>query len=146
MWLTGGLSGSRFFLGEFMSCYFPINGWRSRESEASGKRRIVFVKSQGYEDQPVTVPCGKCVGCRLDRSRAWAVRMSHEASMHECNAFITLTYSDDHLPRDLSLNINHFQLFMKRFRMEISPLRVKFFHCGEYGDRTERPIIANIIA
>lgn len=85
------------------------------------------------------VPCGQCLGCRLERSRQWAVRCVHEASLYDRNSFLTLTYSEDNLPRDLSLNLSHFQLFMKRLRKSVAPKRVRFYHCGEYGEREQRP-------
>jgi hypothetical protein len=40
----------------------------------------------------------------------------HEASLHIFNSFITLTYDPEHLPEDGSLNVLHFQKFMKRLR------------------------------
>lgn len=83
------------------------------------------------------MPCGRCVGCRVDRSREWAVRCYHEAQLHGQNSFITLTYNDDHLPWDRSLSLRDWQLFMKRLRKEIG--QVRFFHCGEYGEKTNRP-------
>lgn len=61
----------------------------------------------------------------------------HEASLHEANCFVTLTYSDEHLPSDGSLRLRDFQLFCKRLRKRLGPFR--FFHCGEYGERLERP-------
>ncbi len=63
----------------------------------------------------------------------------HEASGHEANAFITLTYSDEFLPPGGSLVKADFQLFMKRLRKAIAPDRVRFFHCGEYGAELSRP-------
>jgi len=62
----------------------------------------------------------------------------HEASMHEFNSFITLTYDDDNVPNDYSLNYRHFQLFMKRVRRRFR-LRVRFYMCGEYGETYSRP-------
>lgn len=88
---------------------------------------------------PITLPCGQCIGCRLDRSEQWAVRCMNEAQMHEANSFITLTYSREHLPRDYSLHKREFQLFMKRLRLSIEPARIRFFACGEYGPQTLRP-------
>ena len=46
---------------------------------------------------------------------------------------------DDHLPEDRSLRLSDFQKFMKRLRKSIAPKRVRFFHCGEYGDELGRP-------
>lgn len=58
--------------------------------------------------------------------------------MHEASSFITLTYDNEHVPKDGSLNVRDFQLFMKKLRRGSSvPLR--FFHCGEYGDENLRP-------
>lgn len=45
-----------------------------------------------------TVPCGRCIGCKLERSRQWAVRLMHEAQLHERTSFITLTYKTGNLP------------------------------------------------
>mgnify|MGYP000270713887 CR=1 FL=1 len=59
--------------------------------------------------------------------------------MHEHNAFITLTYDEDHLPWDKSLNKAHFQKFMKRLRWHNQNTNIRFFHCGEYGDNFKRP-------
>ena len=83
------------------------------------------------------VACGQCIGCRLDRSRVWAVRIIHECSLHEMdegNCFITLTYDDEHVPEDWSLRKSDFQKFMKRLRKGHRQ-RIRFFHVGEYGKK-----------
>lgn len=51
--------------------------------------------------------------------------------------FITLTYDDEHLPEDGSLNVKHFQDFVKRLRKDYPGFR--YLHCGEYGPKTLRP-------
>lgn len=122
-----------------MPCFHPMAGFRAQRKNASGKRSIVFNANQGYVDQPVTVPCGQCIGCRLERSRQWAVRLMHEASLHKENSFLTLTYSPENLPNDGSLNREHFQLFMKRLRKKYAHKKIKYFHCGEYGEKLGRP-------
>lgn len=63
----------------------------------------------------------------------------NEAQLHADNAFLTLTYDDDHLPVNRSLHYKHFQAFMKRLRKSIAPKRVRFFMCGEYGELNGRP-------
>lgn len=88
---------------------------------------------------PVKVPCGQCVGCRLERSRQWAIRCHHEASLHRDNSFITLTYAEEHLPAGRSLDKEAFQKFMKRLRKRFEGRRIRYFHCGEYGARFQRP-------
>lgn len=87
---------------------------------------------------PMTVPCGQCSACRLERSRQWAIRCVHEASLYDHNAFITLTYNDDHLPHDRSLNLKHAQDFLKRLRKRFGP-GIRFYGCGEYGEQLGRP-------
>lgn len=121
-----------------MPCYHPLHGYRSRDVNASGKRSIVFNRSQGFSDLPVSVPCGQCIGCRLERSRQWAMRCVHESQLHEQNCFITLTYNPEHLPADGSLHLEHFQNFMKRLRERFGS-GIRFFHCGEYGENFGRP-------
>lgn len=83
------------------------------------------------------LPCGQCWRCRLERSRQWAVRCVHEASLHEFGCFITLTYADEFLPYRSSLEYKHFQDFAKRMRKSVGPFR--YFVAGEYGDRNDRP-------
>lgn len=100
---------------------------------------VTFTRSKGWEDLPqVEIPCGQCIGCRLSRSKQWATRIMHEAQMHEHNHFLTLTYSDEHLPADYSVDVREFQLFMKRLRFQKGN-GIRFFHCGEYGSKTFRP-------
>ncbi len=121
-----------------MPCFHPIKGYRSRVAGPSGKRKIVFDKSDGFSDLPVQIPCGQCIGCRLERSRQWAIRCSHEASLWEANEFITLTYNDANMPFGGSLQLRDFQLFMKRLRKKYGS-KIRFYHCGEYGEQLNRP-------
>lgn len=118
-------------------CYHPITAYRSRQYGRGGKRLIVFDAARGVSK--LQVPCGQCIGCRLERSRQWALRCVHEASLYERNCFITLTYSEECLPADGSLKLVHWQAFMKRLRARFPGERIRFFHCGEYGERLERP-------
>lgn len=95
------------------------------------------------------VPCGNCVGCRIDRSRQWTVRLMHESKLHDLKCFLTLTYNDMYLPADGSLNKKHMQDFLKRLRKRHAAAnagaKIRFFLCGEYGDTTERPHYHSII-
>lgn len=85
--------------------------------------------------------CSTCAGCRLKRSVDWAIRCTHEATLHKENSFITLTYADEYLPEDYSLDKKVFQKFMKRFRKRLKQngYYIKYFSCGEYGDTFGRP-------
>lgn len=88
--------------------------------------------------RPRQIPCGKCIDCRLEKSRQWAVRMIHESSMHENNCFITLTYNNRHLPKNGSVNKRHLQNFMKYLRKQHGD-GIRFYACAEYGDKKQRP-------
>lgn len=112
-----------------MPCYRPLSAWQTDEG------RIVFRELPDVR-RALQLPCGKCVGCLLERSRQWAVRCMHEASLYDASSFVTLTYDDEHLP-DLGLNYKHFQLFMKRLRRKYG--KARFFMSGEYGDQLGRP-------
>ena len=130
-----------------MPCYHPLTGYRAKAPNPSGKYSLVFNRSQGYVDQPITVPCGGCIGCRLEYSRQWAVRCMHEAQLWENNVFLTLTYRNEDLPKDNSLVKSDFQKFMKRLRKNNQGIEedsngkrpIRFFHCGEYGENFGRP-------
>ena len=90
-------------------------------------------------ERAMQVACGQCMGCRIDRSRAWAVRCVHESQKSEENCFLTLTYSPEHLPHGGTLVKKHFQDFIKRLRKSLGSKKISFFHCGEYGERLSRP-------
>lgn len=107
-----------------MPCYHPIS-----------------LKRKEYKSGHLVVPCGRCIGCRLEHSRQAALRCMHEASIHDFNQFITLTYSDDNLPwggYQPTLVPEDLQLFWKRLRKEYGN-GIKYYACGEYGERTCRP-------
>lgn len=125
-----------------MPCFRPLRGYRSRLRTKNGKSGIVFSAASGFVDQPLEVPCGQCIGCRLERSRQWAIRCVHEASLYERNCFLTLTYDDAHLPVSHSLDKTAFPKFMKRLRQKYFRGRksdVRYFSCGEYGELFGRP-------
>lgn len=122
-----------------MPCFHPLDGYRSKTVNPSGKRSIVFDVKDAYTDMRVTVPCGQCIGCRLERSRQWAIRCVNEASLYENNSFITLTFNEENVPLDGSLNKADFQKFMKRLRKKYPQNKIRYFHCGEYGDLLNRP-------
>lgn len=125
-----------------MVCYHPLTAYRSKHVNPSGKRSFVFNPAEAETGIPVTLPCGQCSGCRLERSRQWAVRCVHESKMHERNCFITLTYNDDHLPEGGNLVLDDLQRFFKRYRKRVykdDKSRFRVYYCGEYGERLGRP-------
>lgn len=135
-----------------MSCYKPLKAFVLGVNPETGKKIIKVVNKEfdGKEFsnagfRQIGIPCGNCIGCRLDYSRNWADRMLAEASLYEHNVFLTLTYDNDHLPpcRDgsniHSLNKRDAQLFMKRLRKALQEQKIRFFCAGEYGPQTMRP-------
>lgn len=122
-----------------MACYHPIKGYRAKRANPNGKYPLVFTARDAQTDVPMDVPCGQCIGCKLERSRQWAMRLMHENQLHEQSAFLTLTYAPEKLPRHGSLVKKHFQDFMKRYRFWLEHKKLRFFHCGEYGENFGRP-------
>lgn len=141
-----------------MGCDTPITAYRSQDfNPATGKYGITFSRKEALNPASISgsfkVPCGKCQGCLLERSRQVSVRCMHEAQMQPENCFLTLTYSESQLPVDYSVNKLDPQLFLKRLRDfvahtatttieetgEVVPRRFKFYGCGEYGEKSYRP-------
>lgn len=97
------------------------------------------VKPITLPENGLRVPCGKCIACRLQRSREWTVRMLHERSAHEYACFITLTYDEEHCPKNNTLRKKDLQLFFKKLRKSIHPRKIRYYACGEYGEKRGRP-------
>lgn len=95
-----------------------------------------------------TFPCRRCLACRLNIAREKAVRCLHEAKMHEGNIFLTLTYSDEHLPSD-KLYYPDWQNFIQALRQKVycnaktkearNALYIPYMVTGEYGELNKRP-------
>lgn len=123
-----------------MPCYHPLPAWKG--VNAVGDSAVAFgviPPAHFSKFAVIEIPCGRCIGCRLEKSRQWAMRCVYEASLYESNSFVTLTYSDDNLPGLGSLVPDDLSAFMKRLRRRIEPEAVRFYGCGEYGSLTERP-------
>lgn len=121
-----------------MPCYHPIKGIMT---SIDGK--IKFLPSTQFQPHNVqmTVPCGRCIGCREAYSKMWAIRCVHEIQMHEQSCFLTLTYST--MPKNGSLIKDHLKNFLKHYRKWLSRkypgTKIRYFACGEYGEKLSRP-------
>ena len=173
-----------------MACYRPLEATRLR-----GGNLIVHKRTPGTKRKPtpphlgddLKLPCGRCIGCKIDHGMQWATRCLHESQLHNANCALTLTYSDDpnytgeialkdwtrphqdvwtiqkstrefstiaqdglrgpnvahvdnsrsNKERRVELSKSDHQKFMKRLRERVGPVR--FYMCGEYGDRLARP-------
>lgn len=85
------------------------------------------------------LPCGKCLSCRMSQARMWSVRCAYELQEHTSSCFVTLTYNNEHLPDGDTLWKPDYQMFFKRLRKRIAPIKIRYFGCGEYGSLNFRP-------
>jgi len=93
-----------------------------------------------YVTGGIVYGCGQCMPCRYMRRRVWSHRIMLEASQYEDNCFVTLTYSDDMMPEDRSLEPTHLTKFLKRLRHRFPDRKLRYFGVGEYSDApAERP-------
>lgn len=100
-------------------------------------------------------PCGQCLPCRINKRRIWAHRIILESLFHDSSVFLTLTYSDDHIPQGdffhprtgqvyapFSVNPEEHRLFMNKLRFHFKDQfdrELRFYMVGEYGEKTQRP-------
>lgn len=125
-----------------MACFHPLPAARPRGSDEApviGRARSQTAGMDRFE-----LPCGQCLGCRMDRRRMWSIRCMHEAQLYDQNLFVTCTYEGR---VDPSLRYEDFQKFLKRLRKAqkgVSPgpsgkYPIRFFAAGEYGAQYKRP-------
>lgn len=140
-----------------MPCFNPLHAFPYPSDSSRAGQYYVY---SNFIDKPdiidpetgevysqINIPCGKCIGCRMDYSKEWATRIMLEALRSKENYFITLTYDDFHVHKNedgaLTLFKPDLSAFMKRFRSRLEYLTgetgVRFFGCGEYGEKTFRP-------
>lgn len=112
-----------------MACFHPKKAWQTDNGD------IVF-SERGNLKKQLMLPCSQCIGCRLDRSKQWAIRCLHEAQMHNENCFITLTYNNTNITNDLIYP--HFQKFIRKLRKKTGQ-KIRYYMAGEYGENTGRP-------
>ncbi|AXL15611.1 replication initiator protein [Microviridae sp.] len=129
-----------------MPCRAPLEAARLR-----GEKPVIFKRGRrpktlqdGYEE--LELPCGRCVSCRLEKSRQWGVRLACEMTylweeLNQGSVFITLTYDEQHLPIDRSLVPEHLQLFIKKLREHVARKHngqlIRHFSAGEYGSQCQ---------
>ncbi len=143
-----------------MACYHPLSAmWTDQPREGDKPR---FVRDIPYSDlepytdgigrvwRPIQIPCGQCIGCRLQYAKTWANRCVCESLSHPdgTNWFVTLTYDPEHVPAgnrgQYTLDPPALSSWIKRLRRRLeyngtAADGVRFFACGEYGGQTLRP-------
>lgn len=92
----------------------------------------------------IPLPCGRCLHCRINRSRMWQSRILFESMAHNKSCFVTLTYDNDNLPCDMEnltnpLRKKDLQNYLKKLRRLVDPIKIRYYACGEYGDQSWRP-------
>jgi len=132
-----------------VSCFHPLPAFLDKGAVKVGhgpgrasSREPGLASSQASME----LPCGHCVGCQMDRSRSWSIRMMHEAQLWDSNLFVTLDYAPEKL-KCAGLEYRDFQLFLKKLRKEVPGVSkapngkrpVRFFVAGEYGEKYGRP-------
>ena len=117
-----------------MQCVHPISVDNSRWHGYGSKK-------SGYIPSRILVPCGKCIACRINKTREWKSRLIMESCSWKDDCFLTLTYDNEHLPPDAGLHKEHLQKFFKRLRRRLDEQgrEIRYFAVGEYGDKFDRP-------
>lgn len=134
-----------------MTCYKPkpareeiFEKIDEKTGEIYKSKRFRFLSWAEIDEQTpfkpgiTMIPCGKCEGCRIDKANEWATRCALESQNHAKKCFLTLTYSNECLPKKRSLKKADLQKFWKRLRKQTG-LKIIYLCCGEYGPRTLRP-------
>jgi len=119
-----------------MPCYSPLTAYHT-----SGGGIHFSQPHAQFNPRKIELPCGQCLGCRLEHAKEWALRCIHEASLYDNglnNCFITLTYADENLPPFGNLRKIDFQKFIRSLRKKTKQ-KIRYFMCGEYGEKTYRP-------
>jgi len=96
------------------------------------------------KEMQIYCPCGQCEFCLRKRIQDWTLRMMHQYESSGKAAFITLTYRNEDLPKNFSLQKADLQKYFKRVRKHYDQ-KIKYFACGEYGSMTNRPHYHTII-
>lgn len=145
-----------------MPCYHPMKAIKKRGSNQyrmiphERSKNTEYVPYLDYETgevcEQIMLPCGKCIGCRLEYSRQWANRCVLESLSYPEDQcwFLTLTIDDDHLKDYVTKNgfatckADDISTFMKALRGRWSDqhgvtAHIRFFGCSEYGDESMRP-------
>lgn len=104
-----------------------------------GVKKDRAVLSEDLREAMTPHPCGQCLMCRINRSRVWQHRMMLESMCHAVSSFVTLTYSPEACPSDMSLRPDDLTGFIKRLRSALGERKVRYFGVGEYGEEESRP-------
>lgn len=142
-----------------MSCVKPLTLIKLKSPDGSKNVMKSYRKATPYQKrvgEEIDVPCGKCTSCKIAHANTWANRLSLESEQWKENWFITLTYNEENLPKHnkvdkmtgevktiSSLKKEDLKKFIKKVRNKYAykykHTGIKFFACGEYGEKGKRP-------
>lgn len=135
-----------------MSCTNPFITYGTQKG-LQAEKRTFYNKKQWIEfinenyNGDYMLPCRKCLSCKMENARQWALRSQLEIESNPGNNwFITLTYNNQNVPMnknnsltlkddDLSNFINTLRVSMFRKKKK----KFKYLAGSEYGSRTFRP-------
>lgn len=81
------------------------------------------------------VPCKGCIACRINKTSEWQMRILMELQSWKDARFITLDYKPGLTPPNKSLEPYVLSDFFKALRQNLNGRPIKYFACGEYGNR-----------
>ena len=141
--------------------YHPLKAWEHvHKKTPNGKAVIGWMKepkpSEKWDWKAINLPCGQCIGCRMDNAQDWAVRCVLESKSWEHNYFVTLTYAPEHIHYNPVVDLETGEisevqtLWKPDYTKYMKDLRshhkyhynhdgIRFYMCGEYGEKTKRP-------
>jgi len=117
-----------------MTCINPRLAYR----KTNGQFTLAKIGDTAPIEKSTLVPCGQCMACRISHQRQWATRMVHESYSHKESCFITLTIDDINRNDTHSVDQRDMQLFIKRLRKQLEPMKIRIFYCAEYGTKSLR--------
>ena len=102
-------------------------------------KKELMTKFDHYNKTMAYIPCGKCEECKKEKQIELIERMKIEARNWSENIICTLTYNEKERKE---LNIKDMQDFIKRLRNKLNKeepgKKIKYFYCGEKGEKTKR--------
>lgn len=145
-----------------MPCFSPLKAYKEWTPEEAKYKVTIIGQADDRIERLKTprgeffeIPCGHCIGCRLDYAKEWANRCMLEAKEYKHNEMLTLTYNEENLPvtktekthegivEHATLVKKDVQDFLKRLRQtwkrKYNWENIRFYMCGEYGELNGRP-------
>lgn len=143
--------------------YHPLKAWEHKYKKTVNGKALIGWKEPTIENmglwRRIELPCGQCIGCRMDKAADWRMRCVLEAKMYEHNQFITLTYADEHTEMYKHWNpvidtktgeytlistlykpdaVKFMKDLRRYYKYHFNHDGIRFYHSSEYGENTER--------